>query len=81
VVVLECMATHTGTDNPLRRIPSQKAEVSLASADAGRHHYVWAASEGVVGGVCGVYGGCGECETQPMWYVSARAAGWDGIQT
>ena len=80
-MVLECMAAHTGMDNPLCCIPSQKAEVSLASADAERHRCVWAVPEGVVGEACGGYGECEECVAQQMWYVLARAAVGDGIQT
>ena len=73
--VLECTVTHTGTDNPLWYIPSQKAEVSSALADAELHHYAWAASEGAAGEACA---GCG---VQPMWYVLAQIAAAGGIQT
>ena len=72
-MVLECRATHTGTGNPLRRIPSRKAEVSLASADAELRHYVSVAPEWVVGEADEGYGGCGECEVQPRWYALAQA--------
>ena len=75
---MECTATHTGTDKPLCCIPSQQAEVSLASADAGLHHCVRAASEGAAGEA---YAGCGECEVQPMCYVLVQIAAADGIRT
>ena len=77
-VVLECRATHTGTDNPLRCIPSRGAEASLASADAELRHYVWVAPEEVVGEADEAYGeggeceGCEGCEVQPKWYASAQ---------
>jgi len=77
VVLLECMATHTGIDNPPCCIPSQKAEVSLASADAELLRCVWAASEGVVGEAYEAYG---ECGAQPMWYALPRAVAWDGTR-
>ena len=79
-MVLECMATHTGTDNSLCCIPSQQAEVSSASADAELHHYAWAASEGVVGEECETCGGCAECEAPSMWYALVQAAARDGIR-
>ena len=79
-MVLECMATHTGTDNSLCCIPSQQAEVSSASADAELRHYAWAAPEGVVGEECGMYGVCGECEAPSTWYALVRIAAGDGIQ-
>ena len=83
-MVLECRATHTGTDNPPRCIPSRKAEVSLASADVELRHYVWVVPEGVVGEADGAYEGvecegCEGCEVQPRYFL-ARADARDGIQ-
>lgn len=78
MLVLECRATHTGTDNPLRCIPSRKAGVSSASADVEPRHYVSVAPEGV-GEAYGAYGECAECEVQPRWYALALAGAGGGI--